>query len=160
MKRIFTVIGLVLLFFLVEYLFSIVFGPYLLPNFMLLLIIFVDMSMGIRYALLAAFVGGAIKDAYSIEFFGFHILTYMLCAYLTTLVARGLHQKGSWLSLILMIFCIHSVLLICQGALSFNLGLWPEFIKQIYAPEIISTLLVSGVIFNYLRKCVLKLYES
>ncbi len=159
MRRILTVLALTLVFFLAEYLLAVVFGKTVLPNLMLLLIIFLDLSMGIRYALLAAFVGGAVKDAYSIQFFGFHILTLMFSAYVTTILLRILHQKGSWISLLLLIFCINSVLLICQGALSLNLRDVAGFFRQVYFPELFMTLLFSGIIFNYLRRCVLRLYD-
>lgn len=159
MRRILTVLALTLIFFLAEYLLTAVFGRFFVPNLMLLLIVFLDLSMGIRYALLAACVGGFIKDAYSVQFFGFHILTLMLSAYITTLLVRILHQKGSLLSLLLLIFCVNSVLLLCQGALSMNLRYTDGFVHQIYLPEVLLTLLFSGVVFNYLRKCVLRLYE-
>ncbi|MCA9404295.1 MAG: rod shape-determining protein MreD [Candidatus Omnitrophica bacterium] len=159
MRRIITVLALTLIFFLAEYLLVTVFGKALMPNLMLLLIVFLDLSMGIRYALLAAFLGGGIRDAYSTQFFGFHILTLMLTAYVTTILTRIIYQKGSWWSLLLLIFCINSILLLCQGALSLNLNSFPGFIRNIYLPEILMTLLFAGFVFNYLRKCVLKLYE-
>ena len=159
MRRIITVLALTLIFFLAEYLLVTVFGKIFIPNLILLLIIFLDLSMGIRYALLAAFLGGGIRDAYSTQFFGFHILTLMLTAYVTTILTRIIYQKGSWWSLLLLIFCINSILLLCQGALSLYLNSFPGFIRNIYLPEILMTLLFAGFVFNYLRKCVLRLYE-
>lgn len=159
MRRIVTVLALTLVFFLAEYLLFAVFGKTFLPNLMLLLIIFLDLSMGIRYALLAAFVGGGIRDAYSTQFFGFHILTLMLIAYVTTLLGRVIYQKGTWWSLLLLIFSINSILLFCQGALSLNLRHFSGFIRHVYLPETLMTLLFAGFVFSYLRKCVLKLYE-
>ncbi|MBZ0167134.1 MAG: rod shape-determining protein MreD, partial [Candidatus Omnitrophica bacterium] len=154
------VLVLVVIFFLAEYLLVTVVGKAYMPNLMLLLVIFLDLSLGIRYALLAAVVGGAIKDSFGIQFFGFHVLTLMLCAYLTTILVRVIYQKGSWLSLLLLIFCINTIQLVCQWTLSMNLQYFTGFLRDIYFPETFMTLLLAGTIFKYLRKCVLKLYES
>lgn len=160
MQKVLTVIALTIVAFFTEYLLATVLGKSLIPNFLLLLVIFLDLTLGIRYALLAAFIGGAIRDSFGVHFFGFHVLTLMLSAYLTTILGKTIYQKGSWLSLLLLIFCVNTLALLCQCALSMNLRSLPGFVWDIYLPEIIMTLLLTGVVFNYLRKCVLRLFES
>ena len=77
MKKIITIIFLSFFFLWLEFFLFNYVHPWVTPNFLLLLIIFVNLWLGIRFSLFAAVVAGLLKESFSTDFFGFHIF---ICA--------------------------------------------------------------------------------
>lgn len=159
MKKFLVVTLLVFGFFYIEYFLSGMFGKKYIPNLLLLLVIFINLTLGIRYSLVAAAWGGLIKDSFSIHFFGFHIFSFIFSAFMTTVLERYILQKGSRLSLFLLIMIICMINAVTQCALSMGFDQFSQFLDEIFFPEIISTLIVTNFTFKQLRRCVLKFYE-
>ncbi|MGE0268988.1 MAG: rod shape-determining protein MreD [Candidatus Omnitrophota bacterium] len=158
MKKIITVILLTALFFYIEYLFCGLFGKKYAPNLILLLIIFINLTLGIRYSLVAAALGGIIKDSFGIHFFGFYVFSFVFSAFMTTILERYILQKGSRISLLFLICVICMVNILTQWVLSMSFDQITPFLQEIFFPEIMATLIVTNFTFKQLRKCVLKFY--
>lgn len=158
MKKILSVILLTVLFFYIEYLFCGLFSRKYAPNLILLLIIFINLTLGIRYSLVVAAFGGIIKDSFGIHFFGFYVFSFIFSAFMTTILERYILQKGSRVSLFFLICVICTINILTQWALSMNFDQLTQFFEQIFFPEIIATLIATNFTFKQLRKCVLKFY--
>jgi len=148
----------VFIFFLIEFfLFNLV-GRVFMPNLLLLIIIFFVLFWGVRYGLLAAVWGGLLKDSFSIGTFGIYIFSFVFCAYMATILSKYIYRKGSEISRFLLVLAIafvnvfvHYILRMMFSHVNFS-----QAIQFILVPEILTTLLVSIFIFEFLRKCVLK----
>jgi len=118
-----------------------------------------NLAFGIRYSIFAAVLAGALKDSFAIGTFGIHISAFVLCAYMTTILKRYLHYVASRRSRLLLVFCVTVIHIITL--LGFQLFFGKVNVVQIlpfvFAPEVLTTLLVTSFIFAQLRKCVLKL---
>ena len=95
MKRIAIIALLAYLFFVIEFILYDLFGPWGKPELVLLLVVFWGLYSGIRYSIVAALVGGLLKDIVSPMPFGAFLFVFLSAAYLTTFVRRTLYQPGS-----------------------------------------------------------------
>ncbi len=148
----------VFIFFLIEFFLFNIIGRAFMPNFLLLLVIFFNLSWGIRYGLFSAILAGLLKDSFSIGMFGMYTFAFALCAYLITVLSKYIYRKGSITSMLLLVLvmtfinvCVQYVLRMMFIRVNFF-----QVIQFILVPEILTTLLVSTITFQYLRKCVLK----
>lgn len=142
--------------FTVEFLIFNFIHPYLLPDLILLTIIFMDLAFGVRYAIGAAILGGLLRDCYGVQTGGSHVLIYMAMAYVALLIRKTIYMRGSDFSRYLMVttlaflFIILKVLFF-EGAPTQKMmllslkGIWIQFIL---------TILISNHIFRGFRKCV------
>lgn len=132
--------------------------PWLTPNFLLLLVIFVNLWLGIRYSIFTAVVAGIIKESFSTDFFGSHIFIFVVCAYATTIFARYLYQRGSLFSRHLLVGSVLILSFILQWI--FHLGI-PQIGSSfliIGLPEILLTLILMEFIFKNLRICASRFF--
>src|SRR3989338_9053675 len=104
-KIIFTTI-LVFLFFLIEFYLFKTGGRWLMPNLLLLIVIYLNLVFGIRYSIFAAVIAGLLKDSFSVGVFGFNIFVFVLCAYITTILKRYLHYVASRQTRLFLVFLI------------------------------------------------------
>lgn len=130
-----------------------------MPNFLLLLIVFFTLSWGIRYGILAAVLGGLLKDGFSVGTFGLYTIIFVIVAYLTTVLSKYIYRKGSeplrllLVSVILLInIILHCILRVISGGVEIM-----PMIQYVFFPELLMTLLTATWTFQYLRICVLKL---
>lgn len=63
MKRMLVVLGLTYLFFLIEFLLFNTFGRWGKPAMLIILIVFLNLYVGIRFGMIRAFFEGVLKDA-------------------------------------------------------------------------------------------------
>lgn len=159
MKKFLVVTLLTFTLFYIEYLLCGLIGKKYVPNFLLLLIIFANLTLGIRYSLVTAVWGGIIKDSFSIHFFGFYLFSFVFSAFMTTILEKYILQKGSRLSLVFLILIICMINTVTQCILTMGFDQFTQFLDEIFFPELISTLIVTNFTFKQLRKCVLKFYE-
>ncbi len=157
MKKIFLAVAAVCLFFFVELLCINLIGQKYTPNLLLLLIIYLNLSLGIRYSLLAAVLGGVFKDSFGVYLFGFYSFAFVFSAFMTTVISKLIYQKGNPVTLFSVVFLICLLNLSLQCIISQNIHQLGLVIKIIMLPEIISTLFVTGYVFRKLKRCALRL---
>ena len=145
-----------LIFFFVEFIIFNQLGPWLTPNLLLLLMIFFGLFLGIRFSLYIAVLAGIIRDSFSTDIFGIYLFSFVLCAFILSFIERNIYHRGSHSSRMVTVFFVSSIFVISQFVIRLMFyPLNPFFaFKNIYIPEVITTLLVTTFIFTLLKKCV------
>lgn len=159
MRRIFFIACLTFLFFLIEFCLFSNFGRWLKPNLLLLLVIYTNLAFGVRFSLVTGLFAGLWKDSFTINVFGMNIIAFILCAYMTTLVKRYLFHMGSGGSRVLIVFGVtvfYSIILFILNSLFSDVH-FGQMVIYVLLPEVITTTLLTSVVFRLLRKCVLRL---
>ena len=118
MLRVFIIVFLSLAFYLIEFFLFNLFGRWVTPDLLLILVVFFNLYWGIRFSLLAALFAGFIQDSFSIDPFGTNTFTFIICVFLTTLIKRYLYQIGSISSRVLMIFLVSILSVFIHGLLN------------------------------------------
>ena len=160
MRKVIFIPVCILVFFLAEFfLFSMV-GRIFMPNLLLLAVIYFNLAFGIRYSIFAAVFAGILKDSFSTGIFGFHIFSFVLCAYMTTVLKRYLHYVASRRSRLLLVFFITAIYILICFCLESMLGKVDvlQAFKFVFVPEVVTTVIVTSFIFAELKKCVSKLF--
>jgi rod shape-determining protein MreD len=153
MKRLFLVIVSTYLFFLAEFFLFNVFGRWGKPDLLLILIVFYNLYLGIRYGLVSAFAAGLLRDSFSPEDFGTYIFLFMMCACLATILRRNFYQPGSRLSRlvvtlgVVLSFVTAEALLKSMAADVDGVGV----IRHIIIPECVTTMAVATFVFTKLK---------
>lgn len=153
MPRILAIAIIGLVFFLLELIISTFLAGWLKPNLLLLLVIFFNLAMGIRYSLVAAMVAGIISDCFSTNVFGFYLFLFIFCAYMTTFIKRYLYEVGSSSSRIMLVFLVCIVNVVTHYILNsifFQISFW-QAVWHVMLPEVVITTLAAGFIFGVLR---------
>ncbi|HLF17442.1 MAG TPA: rod shape-determining protein MreD [Candidatus Omnitrophota bacterium] len=160
MKRLIVITLLVFVFFLLEFFIFNLIGGWLTPSLLILLIIFFNLYLGIRYGLYTAILAGVLKDSFSSTFFGLNIVTFIVCAYLTTVLRKYIYYRGSRLSRLLLVFLICLVDFICRLVLHAILGSLDAAgaFKFVLFSGVVTTLLATTYTFQQLKRCVSKLF--
>jgi len=160
MRKAILITVFVFLFFLIEFFIFNIAGRLLMPNLLLLVIIYFNLAFGVRYSIFAAVIAGILKDSFSAGLFGLNIFAFVLCAYMTTFLKKYLHFVASRQSRLILVFFITTIHVIIQLCLHLMFGQINvvEVFKFVFVPEIVTTLIVTSLIFAQLRKCVLKLF--
>ncbi len=147
--------------FILEFFLFNIFGRWSTPNLELLLIIFFNLYFGIRYGLVTAVLAGVVKDSFAPAAFGIYTCSFVVCAYVTTLLKQYIYHVASRLSrhiLILLVLAVnmavHYILYRMRvGAIDTG-----EMIRYIFLPQAVVTLLVAPFLFAQLRRCVSRLF--
>ncbi len=153
MKRIIVIVGLTYLFFLLEFLMFNAFGSWGKPNLLVVLIVFLNLYLGIRYGLMAAFAAGVLKDAFSTQVFGIHIFLFMSCAFLATILRRNFYRPGSRLSRLVVTGGV-VVFFIFNQSLFFAMNSdmeWSGVLGNVFFPELTATMLCATFVFTRLK---------
>jgi len=157
-QKLFLISIIVIVFFILEFFLFNILGSWFLPNLLLLVIIFFNLYLGIRYSLFAGLLSGLLRDSFSTAVFGINIFALIICAYMTTILSQHVYHKGSRSSRLLLVFLvciIHSgvqvILYMMFGSINFLMAL-----KFAILPEILGTLIVATTVFHWLKKCVLR----
>ena len=157
--RILMIVGGVFICFVLESVFSAVFGRWFSPNLLLLLVIFINLFRGIRYSIFTAVLAGIFKDSYSLGPFGLSIFSLVVCAYLTTVIKMYIYQPGSMPSRVLLVFVMTVIYVGIMAALAImstavNLG---DIFLYVFIPEVVATTMMTGSAFRRFRQCALSL---
>ena len=153
MKRV-VVIGLVsYLAFALEFLLYNFWGPWGKPELLILVVIFFNLYLGIRFGIIAAVFCGIFKDASGVAPFGTYILVYIAGSYITTFVRRYLYQPGSRFSRALVAFFVVVGCFIVQAILaSMNHEVHlPELLFYILVPQLLTTMIAATYVFEQLK---------
>jgi len=156
MKRFFLILFLSIIFFLVEFLLFNFVSPWIVPNLLLLMIIYINLSFGMKEGLLAAVIAGMLKDSFGIQIFGVNISSFVICVFLVDFLKKYLFHGNSFLARILLVFMVctsHFFILVFFNAL-FSKGNDWQSILTVLLPEVLATLLLTPYIFKLLKKCV------
>ena len=160
MQKILIVVLLAVGCFIVEFLIFNLFGRIFLPNLSLILIMFINLSLGIRYGLFAAIISGVIKDSLDIGFFGSHTLSFVVCTFLAVYLQKHIYHRGSGLSRLILLGVMVLTDFLIQFFLNLMSGEVPvaQAVRFIFVPEMLATLLLADFCFAQFKKCVLKFF--
>lgn len=154
------IIFLAFLFYLGEFIFFNTIGEYFKPNLLLLLVIFINFAFGIRFSILAAVVCGFLQDSFGTSLFGISFLSYIICAYAVTILMRVFSIRTKILLRYLIVFSVLCINVIVQYFLHmiFAQTTLKHLFLHIFLPEVITTLLFTGIVFRFLKLCVSRFY--
>ena len=152
-KRLVLIAVLTYLFFILEFILNGSIGGWAKPELLLLLVVFWGLYSGVRYSLVAAVLGGLLKDVFSILPFGTHLFVFIAAAYLTTIVRQTLYQPGSRFSravvtffVLIGCFLIEMMLYVMNHDIRFA-----DLLLNILLPQILTTMVVVTFVFHWLR---------
>jgi len=153
MKRTAVIALITYLAFALEFLLYNFWGPWGKPELLILVVIFFNLYLGIRFSIIAAIFCGLLKDASGVSPFGTYILVYIAAAYITTLVRRYIYQPGSRFSRLVVTlhvmagcFILQAVLLNMNHEIRFS-----ELFAYILIPQVITTMLAATYVFAQLK---------
>jgi len=152
MKRI-VVIGIVsYLAFVLEFLLYNFWGPWGKPELLILVVIFFNLYLGVRFGLIAAFLCGLFKDSTGIAPFGTYIFIYIAGSYLTVLVRKYLYQPGSRFSRALVSFFVVIGAFLIQVILTnmnHEVRVY-DLVAYVLVPQLLTTVIAATFIFSQL----------
>ena len=151
-KRLVLIAVLAYIFFVIEFILNGALGVWAKPELLLLLVVFWGLYSGIRYSIVAALIGGLLKDSFSILPFGTYLFVFIAAAYLTVLVRRILYQPGSRFSRAVVSFFVLIGCFIIEMALYLmhHDVHWGDLFINILLPQLVTTMAVVTVVFYWL----------
>jgi len=159
MKKLLIISLLVYSLFLIQLILVNIFGPMFIPNLLLILVMFIVLFFGIRYGIITAVLAGLFVDSFSTNIIGINIISFIVCAYLTTILQKYIYRRGSPLTRLLLVFCIitinmfiHVILYVILGVIEIK-----QTLLYIYLPEVTTTVLIANWLFHKLKQCALRL---
>lgn len=160
MQKSFIILLFALACFFIENILFQLFGIWFKPNLLLILIVFFNLFRGIRYGVLAALMGGFLLDSFSVRVPGLNTFSFVVCAYLASLLKIFIYQPGSQASRILLVFfvavinlAIQYVLHVLTTPLDFSVAF-----ARVIIPEILITTVMAAYVFERLKRCALRLF--
>ncbi len=153
MKRVAVIAVVSYLAFALEFLLYNFWGEWGKPELLILVVIFFNLYLGIRFSIIAAVFCGIFKDASGVAPFGTYILVYIAAAYFTTLVRRYLYQPGSRFSRIVVVFLVVVGCFIVQAILTnmnHELRLGGQWV-YLLAPQLLTTMIAATYVFSQLK---------
>ncbi len=160
MQKIFFVLVLTVLCMGAQLLWAGVLGGVFVPNFVLIVIVFLNLYRGRYYSLGAAFLGGFFLDSFSGSALGVNTFSLVMCAFLTTFLKKYLYQPGVNESRVLMVLLVAVANSLLQYFVNLGRGInldLGEAFQKAMGPEIILTALVASYTFERLKQCALRL---
>ena len=153
MKRIAVIVVLAYFCFLLENALYHAFGAWGKPELLILLVVFLNLYLGIRYSIIAALIAGLLKDSISIAPFGTYLFVYLAGAYVTTFVRWYFYQPGSRFLRALVAFAVVSACCLVQSAVTLmeHPLRWEEVVLSILIPQLATTMIAATFVFLRLR---------
>jgi len=153
MKRILVIALVSYLAFALEFLLYNFWGQWGKPELLVLVVIFFNLYLGIRFSIIAAVFCGIFKDASGVAPFGTYVLVYIAGAYVTTLVRRYLYEPGSRFSRVVVTFFVVIGCFLVQAVLSnmnheVHLG---ELFAYLLVPQLLTTMIAATYVFAQLK---------
>lgn len=158
MRKILFIISFVFLFFLLEFIMFNLGGRWLHPNFLLVLVVFIDLLLGIRYAIVTALLAGWFRDSFGIGVFGVGLLSFLAAAYLTVVIKKYIYMSGSRFSRVFLVAVVQICFLSVQYLLLSMFQVFPfwETVRSVFIPQIFLTLVFANFIMERLKQCASK----
>ena len=153
MKRVAVIALLSYLAYALEFLLYNFWGPWGKPELLILVVIFFNLYLGIRFSIIAAVFCGIFKDASGVAPFGTYVLVYIAGAYVTTFVRRYWYQPGSRFSRGVVAFFVVLGCFIVQAILTSMNHEARVGIQWLYLlfPQVLTTMLAATYVFEQLR---------
>ncbi len=162
MGKIAVIIFSVVAAFIIEFLLFHLMGRWATPNLELLLIMFFNLSFGIRYGLLSAVLAGGLRDSFSTGILGINVCSFIIAAYMTTILKQYIYHMGSRLSRYILIFTIIIINMVVHYYL-YKVLVGPispgQVVRFLFFPEVVLTLLVAPFVLEGFKKCVLRFFD-
>ena len=153
MKRIAVIALVCYLAYALEFLLYNFWGEWGKPELLILVVIFFNLYLGIRFSIIAAVLGGILKDASGVAPFGTYVLVYIAGSYVTTLVRRYLYQPGSRFSrggvtffVVVGCFIVQAILTNMNHEIRLN-----ELLLYLLLPQLLTTMIAATYVFAQLR---------
>jgi rod shape-determining protein MreD len=158
MRKIVFISVFVFLFALSEFVLFNLGGRWLQPNFLLVFIIFIDLLLGIRYAIVTALLAGLLKDSFGIGVFGVYLLSFLAAAYLTVFIKKYIYMSGSRFSRVFLVGIVTVSFLSVQYLLLSMFQAHPFFetVRSVFLPQTLLTAVSANFIMERLKRCALK----
>ena len=153
MKRVAVIVLVSYFAYVLEFLLNNFWGPWGKPELLVLVVIFFNLYLGIRFSIIAAVICGFLKDASGVAPFGTYVLVYIAGSYLTTLVRRYLYQPGSRFSRGVVTFLVVVGCFIVQAILtnmSHEIRL-NELVVYLLIPQLLTTIIAATYVFKLLK---------
>ena len=154
MRKTLIITGFLFFLFLIEFFLFNIFGKWFTPNLLLIFVVFVNLYFGIRPSLMVACGAGILKDAFSLDVFGTHIFSFMVCACLTTYIRRNFYQPGSRLSRVFVVFvtcCAYILLVSILKSIKMDMDFFVVF-NCVFIPQTAVTLVVTTFVIAQLKQ--------
>ncbi len=151
----------VIVAFIIEFLLFHLMGRWATPDLELLLVMFFNLYFGIRYGLLTAVLAGVLRDSFSTGILGINVCSFIVVAYMTTILKQYIYHMGSRLSRYILIFIIIAINAVVHYHLYKILvgPLYPgQVFRFVFLPQVLLTLLVAPFVFEQLKKCASRLF--
>jgi len=154
MKRVAVIALLAFLAYVLEFLLNNFWGPWGKPELLVLVVIFFNLYLGIRFSIIAAVICGVLKDASGVAPFGTYVLVYIAGSYFTTFVRRYLYQPGSRFSRLVVTFLVVVGCFIVQATLAnmnheIHLN---ELLAYLLVPQLLTTIIAATYVFKLLKE--------
>jgi rod shape-determining protein MreD len=153
MKRVAVIALISYLAYALEFLLYNFWGQWGKPELLILVVIFFNLYLGVRFGIIAAVFCGIFKDASGVAPFGTYILVYIAGSYVTIFVRRYLYQPGSRFSRALVAFFVVIGCFIVQAILT-NMShevRIKELLFYILAPQLLTTMIAATYFFGLLK---------
>ena len=163
MKRVAVIALVSYLAFALEFLLYNFWGQWGKPELLILVVIFFNLYLGIRFGIIAAVFCGIFKDASGVAPIGTYILVYIAGSYITTFVRRYLYQQGSRFSRALVAFfvvvgcfIVRAILLLMPDTYSYSSNMGhevhlPELLFYVLVPQLLTTMIAATYVFEQLK---------
>jgi len=153
MKRVAVIALISYCAFALEFLLYNFWGQWGKPELLILVVIFFNLYLGIRFSIIAALFCGLFKDASGAAPFGTYLLVYICAAYMTTLVRQYIYQPGSRFSravvtCLVIIGCFIVQALLANMDREVRLG---ELLYYLLLPQMITTMVAATYVFAKLK---------
>ncbi len=152
-KRIAVILVLAYVLFMMEFVLYGIFGAWGKPELLVLLFVFFNLYLGIRFSIIAAVAAGLLRDAFSTSPVGTYLFIYVLAAYWTTIVSKYLYQPGSRFSRALVAFFVVLFCFVLEVFLHLREHevRLVESLTYVLLPQLIMTMLAATFVFHRLR---------
>ncbi|MCK5214876.1 MAG: rod shape-determining protein MreD [Candidatus Omnitrophica bacterium] len=146
--------------FIIEAVWVDVLGVLFKPNLLIILIIFFNLFRGIRYGLITALFAGLLADSFSVKPFGINIFSFVICAYMATVIKMYVYQVGSVVSRVLMVFFVTLINILVLYFLNVMISpiAFSEAFMCVLIPQTVMTVLIAPYAFEKFKQCALKLF--
>ncbi|MBF0479429.1 MAG: hypothetical protein HQL26_08095 [Candidatus Omnitrophica bacterium] len=158
MRKILFLILACMVCFIFEFLIFNYIGPWVRPSLVVILLVFATVFWNVESGILVAVLGGILEDSFGASF-GFNMVAYGFCVLATSFFNDYIYQKGSRISLVILLFFVlvanifarFVLMTMADQAISFSM-----VYRGIFS-DIAVTILIANLMFNGLIRCALKL---
>ena len=153
MKRVAVIALVSYLAFALEFLLYNFWGQWGKPELLILVVVFFNLYLGIRFSIIAAVFCGLFKDASGLAPFGTYVMVYIAGAYLTTFVRKYLYEPGSRFSRIVVTFFVVVgcfIIEVMVSNMTHDSALSDQLIYAL-APQLLTTLIAATYVYAQLK---------